>query len=188
MNVSNITSKWLFLLFGLLAFSHSGFAQKDKDAKPAKVKPAKNSSAAIIVQLSEMNREEKNTMSHCPLHNKHMSLSDNYRADASDFRQSDEYPFAYQLNYRRYCKVCTKILDKEERGFEEEERLANSGKATFERCPVHNASLVSNPDYDKVDYEKNPSTDAPHARQYLFKNYCKICTKVHKINLKNESE
>ena len=177
---------WLFAFLCLLTTSNTLWAQKGKDAKAPKdkkVKPAMkgNSSAAIAVQLSGMTREEKNTMSHCPLHNKHMSLSDNYRADASDFRQSDDYPFAYQLNYRRYCNVCTKVLEKEEKGFQEEERRANKGKGTFERCPVHNVGLVSNPDYNKVDYEKSPSADMPHARQYLFKNYCKTCTKIHKI-------
>lgn len=179
---------WLLTFICFMADSKTVIAQKKgKTSKPAKVRPTKNgnSAAAISVQLSSMTREEKNTMSHCPLHNKHMSLSDNYRADASDFRQSDDYPFAYQLNYRRYCNTCTKILDREVKNFEEEEKAANQADgATFERCPIHSAPLLKNGDYDKIDYEKNPQADMPHAKQYLFKNYCKTCTKVYKIQLK----
>lgn len=173
-----------FLLF-FVATSTTIVAQKNgqKETKPKKVKVAKNgnSAAAITVQLSGMTREEKNTMSRCPLHNKHMSLSDNYRADASDYTPGDDYPFAYQLNYRRYCPVCTKTMEKEAKNFEEEDRAVNEGLQTFDRCPVHNSPLKGNPEQDKVDYEKNPSSDMPHAKQYLFKYYCKTCTKVYKI-------
>lgn len=177
----------LFLCLFFVASSTALVAQKAKDgnkeAKPQKVKVAKNgnSAAAITVQLSGMTREEKNTMSRCPLHNRHMSLSDNYRADASDYTPGDDYPFAYQLNYRRYCPVCTKVMEKEAKTFEEEDKAANEGLQSFERCPVHNSPLKGNPEQDKVDYEKNPSSDMPHAKQYLFKYYCKTCTKVYKI-------
>lgn len=185
MNITNLKKAWLFVLICLITSSTSLIGQDSpkKSGKPKKVKVAKNgnSAAAITVQLSGMTREEKNTMSRCPLHNKHMSLSDNYRADASDYTPGDDYPFAYQLNYRRYCNACTKIMEKEAKSFEAEDRAVNDGRQTFERCPVHNAFLKGNPDQDKVDYEKDPSPDMPHAKQYLFKNYCKICTKVYKI-------
>ncbi|BDS15296.1 hypothetical protein [Aureispira anguillae] len=184
MNKTNFKQIWLLLLICFVTSSTTLIGQGNNNPeKPKKVRVAKNgnSAAAIAVQLSGMTREEKNTMSRCPLHNKHMSLSDNYRADASDYTPGDEYPFAYQLNYRRYCASCTRIMEKEAKNFEAEDRAANEGKQTFERCPVHNSSLKGNPDQDKVDYEKNPSPDMPHAKQYLFKNYCKICTKVYKI-------
>ncbi|BDS15298.1 hypothetical protein [Aureispira anguillae] len=188
MKTFNFHYIWLLTLIGLMANTNLLTAQKAaKKEKPAKAQTSKkrNSAAAIAVQLSSMTREEKNTMAHCPLHNKHMSLSDNYRADASDFRQSDDYPFAYQLNYRRYCHVCTKVLDKEVKAFDAEEKAANNADgATFERCPVHNAALLKNSDYSKIDYEKSPQTEIPHAKQYLFKNYCKTCTKIYKIQLK----
>lgn len=184
MNKTNFKQVWLFFIICLITSSTTVIGQKSNNkSKPQKVRMTKsgNSAAAISVQLSGMTREEKNTMSRCPLHNKHMGLSDNYRADASDYTPGDDYPFAYQLNYRRYCTVCTKVMEKEAKAFEAEDRAVNEGKATFERCPVHNVSLKGNPDQDKVDYEKNPSPDSPHAKQYLFKNYCKICTKVYKI-------
>lgn len=188
MQRTNTNHNWSLLIILFLLSSCSLWAQKaNSKAKKSKAKTHKtqNSSAAIIVQLSGMTREEKNTMSRCPLHKKHMSLSDNYRADASDFRQADDYPFAYQLNYRRYCNNCTKALDKEVKTFEAEEKAANKDNAaTFERCGIHNAPLLHNSDYDKVDYEKNPQTDMPHAKQYLFKTYCKTCTKIYNIQLK----
>lgn len=182
----NLKQVLLFVLVCLVTNFNPLFAQGGEDAKanspkPEKVKPVKNSNAAVIAQISSMTREEKNTMSNCPLHSKRMSLSDNYRADASDYNPGDEYPFAYQLNYRRYCTSCTRIMDREARTFEAKDRAVNEGRETFERCAIHNSSLKGNPDQDKVDYEKNPAADTPHARQYLFKNYCKICTKIYKI-------
>lgn len=164
-------------------------AQDDKADKPAKEKKAKaakdgNSSATIVAQVSGLNREEKNTMMRCPIHSKHMSLSDNYRANASDYTIGDEYPFAYQLNYRRYCTKCTRVMSKEAQFFEAQDRSINSRQVSFERCELHNKPLVGNPDMDKIDYEKNPSSDMPHAKQYLFKNYCKVCTKVFSIQKK----
>lgn len=184
--------QWLLVLSLLIISSTMVAAQKGKNKNNTKEKPAKSqpvkvnskgaSKEGIMAQLSGMNREEKNTMSRCPLHNKRMSLSDNYRADASDFRVSDGYPFAYQLNYRRYCPVCTKALEKEEKSFEAEEKAANKGgEATFERCELHGATLVKNGDHDPLNSEKSPQSDMPHAKQYLFKTYCKTCTKVYKI-------
>jgi hypothetical protein len=155
--------------------------RKEKEPKKVQVAKSGNSTAAIMVQLSSTTREEKNTMDRCPLHNKRMSLSDNYRADASDYTPGDEYPFAYQLNYRRYCPVCTRVMDKEAKDFEAEDKAANKETATFERCELHGTPLKGNPEYDKTDFEKNPEATMPHAKQYLFKNYCKVCTKVHKI-------
>lgn len=127
--------------------------------------------------VSKMSREEKNTMNECPLHNsnREMPLSDNYRANASDYTTCYEYPFAYQLNYRRYCRVCTRIMAKESGS-----RMPKIARATFERCPVHNAPLKGNPDYDRIQYERDPEVETPHARQYLFKYYCKSCTKIVK--------
>jgi len=172
-----------FLLLFFVATSASVVAQKSGNNNTKKTKVAKNgnSAAAITVQLSGMTREEKNTMSRCPLHNRRMSLSDNYRADASDYTPGDEYPFAYQLNYRRYCPVCTKVMEKEAKSFEKEDEEVMEGAQSFERCPVHNSPLKGNSEQNKVDYEKNPSSDTPHAKQYLFKYYCKTCTKVFKI-------
>lgn len=184
----NFSYIWFLVLICFISNTGITTAQKaTKNPLSAKVKPAKkgNSAAAISVQLSGMTREEKNTMARCPLHNKRMGLSDNYRADASDFRQSDGYPFAYQLNYRRYCNTCTKVLDKEVKNFDAEERAANQADgATFKRCPIHSAPLLKNGNYDKIDYEKNPQEDMPYAKQYLFKNYCNTCTKVYRIQLK----
>jgi hypothetical protein len=177
---------WLCSIILLMAGSSPLMSQDDNSGKPAKEKKAKaakngNSSATIVAQVSGMNREEKNTMSVCPIHSKHMSLSDNYRANASDYTAGDEYPFAYQLNYRRYCKKCTKIMSKEAEFFDAQDKSVNRGKSTFERCELHNEPLMGNTDQDKIDYEKNPSTDMPHAKQYLFRLYCKTCTKVFKI-------
>lgn len=182
MNVKQLP--YLLILMILFVHVNQSWAQKGKKQKePKKVKVAKggNSTAAIMVQLSSTTREEKNTMNRCPLHKRRMGLSDNYRADASDYTPGDNYPFAYQLNYRRYCRVCTRIMTKEAKNFEKEDKEANKGSVTFERCELHATPLKGNPDQDKTDYEKNPSADMPHAKQYLFKYYCKVCTKVYKI-------
>jgi len=172
-------------LVALLLSTAPTWAQKNKpnNKEPKRVKVAKsgNSAAAIKVQLSSKTREEKNTMDRCPLHNRRLPLSDNYRADASDYTPGDNYPFAYQLNYRRYCPVCTRVMDKEARTEEKEDKEQMKGEATFERCAVHNSPLKGNPDYNNKDFEEQPDGRMPHARQYRFKNYCKVCTKVHKI-------
>lgn len=130
-----------------------------------------------VYRVSKLSREEKNTMTSCPLHstNREMPLSDNYRANASDYTTCYEYPFAYQLNYRRYCRTCTRIMAKDYNT--QMPRIARAS-ATFQRCEVHNIALKGNPDYDRVQYERNPAGDTPHARQYLYKYFCKTCTKV----------
>jgi len=132
-----------------------------------------------VYRVSKLSREEKNTMASCPLHNtsREMPLSDNYRANASDYTTCYEYPFAYQLNYRRYCKVCTRIMSKESNT--QLPRISRSS-ATFQRCEVHNTPLKGNPDYSRVQYEREPAGGSPHARQYLYKYFCKTCTKVVK--------
>jgi hypothetical protein len=135
---------------------------------------------ATVNRVSKMSREEKNTMNECPLHNsnKEMPLSDNYRANASDYTTCYEYPFAYQLNYRRYCRTCTRIMAKEYGS--QMPKISRASAATFERCSVHNVQLKGNPDYDRIQYERNPAAETPHAKQYLFKYYCKSCTKIVK--------
>ncbi len=87
----------------------------DKPPKEKKAKAAKdgNAKATITAHVSGLNRDEKNKMVKCPIHHKHMSLSDNFRANGSDHSPGDNYPFAYQLNYRRYCNACTRIMKKE---------------------------------------------------------------------------
>lgn len=132
-----------------------------------------------VYRISKLSREEKNTIASCPLHNtnREMPLSDNYRANASDYTTCYEYPFAYQLNYRRYCKVCTRIMSKD--SDTQMPRISRSS-ATFQRCEVHNTPLKGNPDYNRVQYERDPVTTSPHARQYLYKYFCKTCTKIVK--------
>lgn len=204
MNMKSLNLKHIcfFLLAFLMLASSPAMAQKGKKEKKEKkekaekppkekkeksVKPAKmtsnGSNAAVMASLSGMSREEKNTLSRCPLHNKHMSLSDNYRADASDFTTAESYPFAYQLNYRRYCKVCTRIMSKEAKGeLAEVQEKNNKSGATFQRCEIHNQPLKTNPNYDPLDMESSPNkAEMPHARQYNFRTYCKVCTKVYKI-------
>ncbi|MBL4648107.1 MAG: hypothetical protein JKY03_00120 [Aureispira sp.] len=134
-----------------------------------------------VRRVSKMSREERNTIIECPLHynKKEMPLSDNYRANASDYTTSYEYPFAYQLNYRRYCRICTKIMSKDS-GL----KMPILPKGSFERCAAHNAPLKGNPDYDNTMYEKRPNGNTPHARQYLFKYYCNTCTKIVKAETK----
>lgn len=188
--IQRILTLSCWTLLALLLSTAPSWAQKEKNDKtekePQRVRVAKsgNSEAAIKVQLSSKTREEKNTMDRCPLHNKRMPLSDNYRADASDYTPGDDYPFAYQLNYRRYCTACTRVMDKEAKTTEKEDQSNMKGEATFERCEVHNAALKGNPDYDSKNAEESPAKDMPHARQYKFKNYCKVCTKVHQIQNK----
>lgn len=132
-----------------------------------------------VYKVSKLSREEKNTIASCPLHNsnREMPLSDSYRANASDYTTCYEYPFAYQLNYRRYCKVCTRIMSKDSNT--QLPRITRTS-ATFQRCEVHNTPLKGNPDYDRIQYERNPAGTSPHARQYLYKYFCKTCTKTVK--------
>ena len=178
---------WLFLFIFLMVSTNPLTAQKDNsNKKPNKVQKVKaanhgNSVATIVAQISEMDREEKNTLSRCPLHSKHMSLSDNYRADESDYTSGDHYPFAYQLNYRRYCQACTRVMEKESKI----KPLSVVGEVPMQvTCEVHNSPLLINSNIDKVDYEHNPAADMPHAKQYLLKKYCKVCTKIYQIQVK----
>ncbi|MCP4442559.1 MAG: hypothetical protein GY810_26935 [Aureispira sp.] len=198
MKVLNLNRILFFLFIALVGIAQTSYAQtelekemakeqkrKDKEAKKLAKQQAKangtGGNSALASGVASLSREEKNTMKVCPLHNKHMPLSDNYRANASDFRQSEEYPFAYQLNYRRYCKTCTSTLEKEEKAFEKEEKR-NANKGSFARCEVHNQTMKINGDHSSLNYERNPASDIPHAKQYLFKEYCKTCTKIYKIN------
>jgi hypothetical protein len=109
----------MFTLIYLMAGSTYVYSQSEEDStKTAKEKKAKvakdgNAKATIAAHVSGLNRDEKNKMIRCPIHHKHMGLSDNFRANGSDHSPGDNYPFAYQLNYRRYCNVCTRIMKKE---------------------------------------------------------------------------
>lgn len=138
--------------------------------------------------MAQLSREEKNTMTTCPLHSKRMSLSDNYRANASDFRQSEDYPFAYQLNYRRFCPICTKTLSKEEARFKKEERSVG-GKSTFTRCDYHNEYMKTNPEFSSVNStsDRDREKDMIHAKQYRGRFYCKSCSKLYSIRAKNKA-
>lgn len=169
--------KQLFLLsFAFFLTITTSLTAQDEPDPNAQAVQTNETYAEAVYRISKMSREEKNTMVQCPLHFKgDMPMSDNYRANASDYTTCYEYPFAYQLNYRRFCKICTKIMSKESG-----DAAPVITKATFERCGVHNNGLKGNPDYDNVHYEKKPAADTPHAKQYLFKNYCTICTKIYK--------
>ena len=187
----------IFVIFIFLFFQfHNLSAQDKKPTDPPKKekpkKPAKPSKAELRAadqtkkattldeeELDKLSREEKNTMTRCPLHNKHMNLSDNYRANASDFQQSQNYPFAYQLQYRRYCTSCTKLLTVEYNRYQRENRR-NADKPTFERCEPHSEGLFVNGDYEPTGYMDKPNVGIPHAKQYKNKFYCKTCTKLYK--------
>lgn len=180
------------LLLCFILCNTDSFAQKPKDKDPkgnktttAKPKTKKEIAAtkaaneeAKLAGINEMSREEKNTMVVCPVHRKRMSLSDNYRANASDFSLSEGHPFAKQLNYRRCCDKCTKVMIKEEREALKAQKQKDKG-ATFQRCELHNVPLQLSGDYSATSYEKFPDTETPHAKQYKFKTYCKTCTKMH---------
>lgn len=116
-----------------------------------------------------------------------MSLSDNYRANASDFRQSADYPFAYQLNYRRYCKICTRILTKEVKSFAKQES-SRGNRATMDRCDIHNEFMKTNPEFSSVNSvsDSDRANAMPNAKQYRGRLYCKTCSKVYSIREKNK--
>jgi len=158
-----------------------------KEARVAAKENNIGNNSAVANSISQLSREEKNTMKVCPLYGTRMKLNDNYRANASDFRQCDEYPFAKQLSYRRYCPVCTRKLEQEEKRFEKEEKR-NANQATFSRCEVYNKPLFINGDHSSLNYEKDPDPECPHAKQYLFKEYCKTCTKVYKAKYGKKEE
>ncbi|MDC0230815.1 hypothetical protein OAK19_02525 [Aureispira] len=109
----------MFIFIYLMAGSNHVYSQTEegttKLTKEKKAKAAKdgNAKATNIAHVSGLNRDEKNKMVKCPIHNKHMVLSDNFLANGSEYTSGDNYPLAYQLNYRRYCNVCTRIMKKE---------------------------------------------------------------------------
>jgi hypothetical protein len=184
----------ILLWIGILCASPV-FAQKGKDPKkggneePAKTNPknqppkntdpkSQDNKDARLANLGKLSRDEKNTMTRCPLHGNHMPLSEEYRANASDFSESEEHPFAKQLNYRRYCSKCTGVMVKEEkeaRKLEKEFRC----KETFARCEIHNVPIICNPDFNPNDTELRPDKDFPHAKQYKSKGQCKTCSKLY---------
>lgn len=148
---------------------------------------AKANADARLASINGLSRDEKNTMTKCPLHGSHMPLSDNYRANASDFSESEGHPFAKQLNYRRYCPKCTNVLIKEERAARKREQEMRCSE-TFGRCGIHNVQLTCNPDYSPMDYEKVPNQEFPSAQQYKFKYQCKTCTKLHEKAQKDKEK
>lgn len=159
----------------------------DKKNQPASAKSNNAVSDKILAKLETMTREEKNTMTTCPMHGLHMELSDNYRANASDYRQSAEYPFAYQLNYRRHCKKCTQALEAEDKAIAKADRR-DANEPTFERCTAHNETMFVNGEHRPIDFEKEPSSETPFAQAYGFKYYCKTCNKLHKAAQKSEGK
>lgn len=168
----------LFLPSSIIAQKKGTTTKKAKTSTQTKVKPAakENKKALLTAQLDKMSRDERNTLSKCPLHQKQMFLSDNFEADASSSAPSVSSPFAYQLNYRRYCSACTRIQKKETKVSAKTDDITDSN-----HCSVHKVALVENPDYDRTNFEKKPFGEMPHAKQYRLKNYCKVCTKVYKI-------
>ncbi len=153
-----------------------GGGDKPKTEKTAKAGPKVVSNTGT--DYTGLSREEKNTMTKCPMHGKKMSLSDNYRSNASDYHESEGYPFARQLNYRRACSHCTKAMIKEEKAAKKLKNK-NAGEATFERCEIHNQTLYISDNYHAIDYERYPDENSPHAKQYKYKTHCAACTKAY---------
>lgn len=157
-------SFFLLLCIGLISPT---FAQKGKNTsketgkekKEPKDKESTNSKAAKYSVLDQLTREEKNTMVKCPLHGSHMPLSDNYSASAGDSHQSGAYPFAYQLNYRRFCKKCTRAFTKEKKASEREAKRSAS-VTSLERCTVYDEILLKNGERFSMNYAKQ--TSKPH--------------------------
>ena len=131
--------------------------------------------------IANLTREEKNTMTVCPLYGTKMKLNENYRANASDFRDCYDYPFAKQLHYRRYCPKCTNVLHKEEKRFKKEER-AGGGKATMERCELYGDFMKTNPDFSSVNSvpDSDRDEDMINAKQYQGRYYCETCSKLYR--------
>lgn len=180
---------YLILLFlvGLLlpndltAQKKGNNTKKTTTTSKTKVKPApkENKQTVIISQLDKMSRDEKNTLSKCPLHRKQMSISDNFEADVSSNPPVVNYPFAYQLNYRRYCDACTRI---QKRAVRLDKKQGNTESfSDSDHCAVHKTTLANNPDYNKNDHAHKTIAEMPHAKQYRLKKYCKVCTKIYKI-------
>jgi hypothetical protein len=158
----------LFFIISLMVMSDSLFAQK-KDT---------NSD-----QISAMSREEKNMLTHCPVTGKYMSYSDNYKANVANEEVNKKFPFAYQFGYRRYCKVCTRRLKKEQKKGYSEIKKSNEGTDSNDRthCEIYGSKLLKNRNYypRKSVEDINPKT--PNAKQYCKKRYCRTCTKIYKI-------
>lgn len=169
--------------------ANTGKDGKDDKSKtqPTSAKSNTGVSEKVLANLESMSREEKNTMTTCPMHGQHMDLSDNYRANASDYRESGNYPFAYQLNYRRYCKKCTQALEAEDKAIAKADRR-DADEPTFERCTRHNETMFINGEHRPMQYETSPSEETPFAQAYGFKYYCKTCNKIHKSMEKSDSK
>ena len=204
---------FLFSLFLFIANCNTIYAQKkdapkkDKPQKTKTVKPSKkNTTSATTARVSGMTRDDKNDLTHCPVTGKRMSLSDNYKANGQDISGTDEFPMAYQLGYRRYCKVCTRKLKKEQKkgtfsletgGTETSTSGSTSSSTTTtnstsqndeKHCQVYDTVLLKNPKFDpnKEVSEINPET--PNAKQYCKQKYCKTCTKIYNIQAKTNEE
>jgi hypothetical protein len=128
-------------------------------------------------------------MSQCPLHKKHMSLSDNFLSTATNQENTADFPFAYQLHYRRYCPICTNIMEKDTKDRALAAKKAGD-KATSEKCVVHSIPLYTNPDYDSVNAikDKDRRKTAINAKQYKGRVYCKTCSKVLDIYEKEKNK
>ncbi|MCH2044636.1 MAG: hypothetical protein MK212_11010 [Saprospiraceae bacterium] len=139
--------------------------------------------------IAQLSRKEKNTMTVCPLYGTRMKLNENYRANATDFRDCYNYPFAQQLHYRRYCPKCTKALHQEEKRFEREER-AGQGKATMERCELYGDFMKTNPEFSSVNSvpDSERDKDMINAKQYKGRLYCKICSKLYSDRQKEKEK
>jgi hypothetical protein len=66
------------------------------------------------MSYAQLGREEKNTMTQCPLHKKAMKLSDKFMHEP-DMEETIwlSYPFAKVYHYRRHCSRCNSLLHKE---------------------------------------------------------------------------
>lgn len=127
---------------------------------------------------------QAHTLRICPLHDKKMHLNDNYRPEGDTIRELKDYPFAYQLGFRRYCRTCTRVLHKEIAAFEKQSQKQYAKSMTFDRCALHNADLKGNKSHNPVDYvreqDKAYQAEYPHAQQYRYKFYCARCTKDYR--------
>lgn len=168
-------SRYLSVLFLFLFCISSSLEAQDTDPKKA--------------AIAALSRDEKNAMKQCPLHKKHMSLSDNFLSTATDEENTQNYPFAYQLHYRRHCPVCTKIMDKAAKSSANAAKKAGN-KPTNEKCTVHNQPLYTNPEYNSVSAvkDKDRRKTAVNAKQYKGRVYCKTCSKVLDIYEKEKNK
>lgn len=189
----------LLLLFTLLIATQTVTAQKkgtskqsNKTEKAKSVKVGKRSSAAAIeAQLSGMTRADKNKMTHSPLTGKRMRLNKNYQADAEEQDGVEEFPFAAQLGYRRYCEVATRRYERAQKKntkvTSDKGAIKNSTSSNEQtHCQIYGNVLLKNPDYDPSKEIKQVDPETPNAKQYGQKNYCKACTKIYKIRQKKQ--